>query len=130
MEKFKWNYIGWYNPNKPGQPFIYTKAMEIDEHNRIEEFDPHSDCGGWTYDPPCGGCNRCMHMQISYYYDEHCKVVARYAKWGIVYAPVFNWYGGRNTKDMFWDNPNLWEPVGEHSKRLRKAVRQDEQDAQ
>lgn len=26
-----------------------------------------SDCGGWGWDPPCGGCARCMAAQFSYY---------------------------------------------------------------
>lgn len=26
-----------------------------------------SDCGGWTFDPPCGGCARCLRDQFGYY---------------------------------------------------------------
>ena len=26
-----------------------------------------TDCGGWTWDPPCGGCDRCIEDQIDYY---------------------------------------------------------------
>lgn len=25
------------------------------------------DCGGWTWDPPCGGCYRCLNMQKAHY---------------------------------------------------------------
>lgn len=25
----------------------------------LAEFNPADDCGGWTWDPPCGGCYRC-----------------------------------------------------------------------
>ncbi len=26
-----------------------------------------TDCGGWTFDPPCGGCDRCLRDQVAYY---------------------------------------------------------------
>ena len=29
-----------------------------------------SDCGGWGWDPPCGGCARCMRMQFGYYMQK------------------------------------------------------------
>lgn len=28
-------------------------------------------CGGWTYEPPCGGCVDCLHGQWSYAMDEY-----------------------------------------------------------
>lgn len=29
-----------------------------------------SDCGGWTWDPPCGGCDRCCWDQALYYFEQ------------------------------------------------------------
>lgn len=29
-----------------------------------------SDCGGWGWDPPCGGCARCMTQQFGYYLSK------------------------------------------------------------
>jgi hypothetical protein len=31
------------------------------------ESDHKYDCGGWTYDPPCGGCYQCIAAQVLYY---------------------------------------------------------------
>lgn len=29
-----------------------------------------SDCGGWRWDPPCGGCARCIRDQHAYYLQK------------------------------------------------------------
>ena len=39
-----------------------------------------SDCGGWMWDPPCGGCARCMTNQFAYYLmkeEERARVFLR-----------------------------------------------------
>jgi hypothetical protein len=39
-----------------------------------------SDCGGQTFDPPCGGCARCLRMQFGYYMmkeEEAARVLLR-----------------------------------------------------
>lgn len=35
----------------------------------------YDNCGGWTYDPPCGGCDYCILAQ-QLYYDED-RVLSR-----------------------------------------------------
>lgn len=27
----------------------------------------YDSCGGWTWDPPCGGCDNCLAAQFCYY---------------------------------------------------------------
>jgi hypothetical protein len=34
------------------------------------DCDLYSDCGGWTWDPPCGACDRCI-LDMALFYDEH-----------------------------------------------------------
>ena len=34
-------------------------------------IDDGSDCGGWTWDPPCGGCTRCQRDMAVYYADRY-----------------------------------------------------------
>lgn len=37
--------------------------------NPLEHFvaEHDYDCGGWTFDPPCGGCTQCIIAQAFYY---------------------------------------------------------------
>lgn len=42
----------------PDHPYSHFKS----EHDH--------DCGGWTYDPPCGGCMGCIVAQILWRPDE------------------------------------------------------------
>jgi len=45
-------------------------AQMIRDHRYCDDG---SDCGGWTWDPPCGGCSRCIWEQTLYYskYEEY-----------------------------------------------------------
>lgn len=45
-----------------------------------------SDCGGWTWDPPCGGCDRCIAAQVRYYFDQEVAKVRRYQRAGFEVA--------------------------------------------
>lgn len=41
-------------------------GAELDERT-FQPGDPRrSDCGGWAWSPPCGGCDRCIEMQFWY----------------------------------------------------------------
>lgn len=31
-----------------------------------EDCPDYSSCGGWTWDPPCGGCDSCIFAQALY----------------------------------------------------------------
>lgn len=60
-------------------------------------FEGGGDCGGWTYDPPCGGCTRCLYMQEAYYHDEGYLKPSRAVKQlGLVFWPVLQigWVDG------------------------------------
>lgn len=39
---------------------------------RMEPYAPpeDDDCGGWGWDPPCGGCNRCFWLQVAHAYQD------------------------------------------------------------
>lgn len=37
------------------------------EHYHHDECAAFTSCGGWTWDPPCGGCDYCLAMQDEYY---------------------------------------------------------------
>lgn len=39
-----------------------------------------TDCGGWDWSPPCGGCDRCQADQAGWYADRH-RVHASIARW-------------------------------------------------
>jgi len=41
---------------------------EVDGHTRAAHL--NDSCGGWTFDPPCGGCYQCLAMQAAYYNRE------------------------------------------------------------
>ncbi len=60
-----------------------------------------SDCGGWGWDPPCGGCARCMRMQFGYYMDQEEKQARVWlaagfdvAPYGTVRVDYFPGFGG------------------------------------
>jgi hypothetical protein len=38
-----------------------------EEHGDGHRLTDHEDCGGWTYDPPCGGCHSCIMAQWAHY---------------------------------------------------------------
>jgi hypothetical protein len=37
------------------------------EHGDGHRLTDHEDCGGWTFDPPCGGCHSCIMAQWAHY---------------------------------------------------------------
>ncbi|HZV81206.1 MAG TPA: hypothetical protein VFF53_03455 [Geobacteraceae bacterium] len=37
------------------------------EHDNGQIAYDGSNCGGWTWDPPCGGCQRCLHDMARHY---------------------------------------------------------------
>lgn len=42
----------------------------------------YQSCGGWTWDPPCGGCDDCILAQWSYYDDFSFKEdIRNYTMW-------------------------------------------------
>jgi hypothetical protein len=68
------------------------------ENRYRADFDAHvnltldgkyaEDCGGWTWDPPCGGCDRCIADQIWYYIDQDRQCANRYAKAGFAWIEL------------------------------------------
>ena len=61
-----------------------------------------TDCGGWTWDPPCGGCDRCIADQTYYYTDRDRHQAVTYARAGFAFLPVvqIEWPGGGRTCDL------------------------------
>lgn len=51
-----------------------------------EEEGDGSDCGGWTWDPPCGGCTRCQLDMASYYFSQERERANRFIRAGFEYA--------------------------------------------
>lgn len=50
------------------KPWWTREELEA-SHQMVEEmFD--GDCGGWTWDPPCGGCLWCGHAMVAHAQDE------------------------------------------------------------
>lgn len=42
--------------------------MSLDlEHGDPHTLSDHDGCGGWGYDPPCGGCHDCVAAQWAHY---------------------------------------------------------------
>lgn len=62
-----------------GDPVQALAYKLIDLHRRQvgEEFEEmwgdssRASCGGWTYDPPCGGCYDCVEAQSMYAMPEY-----------------------------------------------------------
>lgn len=52
-----------------------------DELARFDGDD--TDCGGQTFDPPCGGCGRCCRQQVVYYFDKARERRDRAAVYGL-----------------------------------------------
>lgn len=61
-----------------------------------------TNCGGWTWDPPCGGCDWCIADQIYYYIDRERDQAVTYARAGFAFLPVvqLEWLGGGRTCDL------------------------------
>lgn len=47
------------------------KEWEDFEQNQI--VDDTSDCGGWGWEGPCGGCARCIREQFGYYMSKEIE---------------------------------------------------------
>lgn len=62
--------------------------------------DDTSDCGGGGWDPPCGGCARCMSMQFGYYLNIEEQAARTLLRAGFDVAPPtlinldIDWYHG------------------------------------
>jgi hypothetical protein len=48
--------------------------VELGDHfHEVGKCPLAEDCGGWTWDPPCGGCDRCLHAQATHTSDKGLK---------------------------------------------------------
>lgn len=47
-----------------------------------------SDCGGWGWDGPCGGCARCMRQQFGYYMQKEEEQARVWLQAGFDVAPI------------------------------------------
>jgi hypothetical protein len=56
----------WHRPVDCTCTFEETDAWPCSGHPG-RDCPLRTDCGGWTWDPPCGGCDRCIEDQIAYY---------------------------------------------------------------
>lgn len=43
------------------------EGFEPEQPAHLAECPRYTDCGGWASDPPCGGCDRCIWGQATYY---------------------------------------------------------------
>ncbi|WP_097283541.1 hypothetical protein [Streptomyces sp. OK228] len=47
-----------------------------------EDCPAYKSCGGWTWDPPCGGCDSCLLAQVVYADDgTMAQAFAAYDLW-------------------------------------------------
>jgi hypothetical protein len=51
------------SPNRPA----CTCPEDSQSHAHDPECPQYDSCGGWTFDPPCGGCDWCIAAQEAYY---------------------------------------------------------------
>lgn len=60
----------------------------------VDQFGPDAKgCGGWTWDPPCGGCVSCVIAQVSHGWHNLRAEADRYQAAGFEWAPfVIDWY--------------------------------------
>lgn len=65
--------------NIAGRRYRTAMARMWRDHVKMYGPDDKNDCGGWTWDPPCGGCSRCIWAQTVYY--AHGAEYARKAYW-------------------------------------------------
>jgi hypothetical protein len=85
--------------SEPWKLYADRERAEIDmvcEFNADNTF--AHDCGGWREDPPCGGCDRCLSMQISYYVQRERDEAVTYARAGFAFLPQVEipWQGVRS----------------------------------
>jgi hypothetical protein len=77
--------------SKPGDCcVVYSREDEIAAHEQMDAEmwgNDRSSCGGWTYDPPCGGCYSCVHGQLSHTFHEGRRLAMKYASAGLFWAP-------------------------------------------
>lgn len=62
------------------------KAAQWKEFEETQLVGDTSDCGGWGWDPPCGGCARCMAMQFGHYLMKEEEAVRRLLEAGLSVA--------------------------------------------
>lgn len=54
-------------------PEAWWEIVGPDMHDA--ECPEYDSCGGWTWDPPCGGCDHCLMAQYCYYDPDGSKRV-------------------------------------------------------
>lgn len=92
---------------------------------QIESLSDGSDCGGWGWDGPCGGCERCLLMQEAYYfcrgYAEPAVVSRRY---GLNWWPIiFNgWVNGKLESFPESHERSHWWTGGECANRKKEMT--------
>lgn len=70
------------------QRYYLSKLDLEDRHKEIEERfgDDSSSCGGWTWEPPCGGCIDCYHMMVSHGFGQEREAANRAHAAGFEYV--------------------------------------------
>lgn len=68
--------------------YYLSKQDLEDRHEDIEKQfgNDKSNCGGWTFDPPCGGCIGCLHMMTSHFFKKEREEANRYQAAGLEVA--------------------------------------------
>lgn len=72
----------WVNPYRLARVYVYTRrhgcrcpviwsaTTEEGQMSHHPSCPRYTDCGGWRWDPPCGGCDRCIQAQLAYYRNQ------------------------------------------------------------
>jgi hypothetical protein len=72
-------HIWWQEDN----PRCWCTFEDTDEVTESSHPTPgcslRTDCGGWGWDPPCGGCDRCLSDQARYYQGKEREEAVRRA---------------------------------------------------
>lgn len=85
----------------------YLSKEDLDFRvQEAEEYGGGYDCGGWTFEPPCGGCSRCFQAMASRYFYKEREYATRMQRLGFEVAP--HWvidttlmsYGGNAEADI------------------------------
>lgn len=59
-----------------------------EQHRQTDLMCPSEgfECGGWTWEPPCGGCNGCLHAQTAYWIQKERERAYMFQRAGFEYA--------------------------------------------